>query len=240
MARTAGCSTATAAAAILLVGVLLHHPGTMDRAGRRLRTQLRKRHRHPQSSGSDSPAAALPRPPPPPPSSTTWWRQRPPPGSQPLKQPNFLIVFFDDAGYGDLGANNGEGRPSHTPFIDSLAKNGVNLQSFYVPASICTPSRAALLTGRHGQRTGVTGHVSPKSRNGLPKTETTIAAMLKAQGYSTIMVGKWHLGHSPGHLPTDHGFQVRRAWILRTTYYVEIYRATWLARWRATYHLRNS
>ena len=92
---------------------------------------------------------------------------------------------------------------------DSLARSGVNLQSFYVAASICTPSRAALLTGRHGQRTGVTGHVSPKSRHGLPKNEVTMAAMLKAQGYSTIMLGKWHLGHSPGHLPTDHGFQVR-------------------------------
>ena len=207
-------------AMLLATAAVYLYEGGDEPIGRRLRAHVHGQRHRPAMRSSDRLPPAPPAPPPPPlsqPSSGSgrWWRQKP---SDAKRQPNFLLIFFDDSGYGDLGVNRPD-KPSHTPFLDRLSRSGINLQSFYVPASICTPSRAALLTGRHGQRTGVTGHVSPRSQHGLPKTETTMATMLKAQGYSTLMIGKWHLGHTPGHLPTDHGFQVRHT---RSTEYYAI------------------
>ncbi len=122
--------------------------------------------------------------------------------------PNFVIIFADDLGYGDLGSY---GHPTiATPHLDRMAAEGQRWTSFYVAAPVCTPSRAALLTGRLPIRNGLTSKTvrvfSYRSLGGLPKSEITIAEILKEKGYRTAMVGKWHLGHMPGFLPPHHGF----------------------------------
>ncbi|TLP74172.1 sulfatase [Maribacter sp. ACAM166] len=124
------------------------------------------------------------------------------------KPMNFVIIFADDMGYGDLGVY---GHPTiNTPNLDRMAFEGQKWTNFYVGASVCTPSRAALLTGRLPLRSGMASNVvrvlHPNSKNGLPKSEITIAEQLKKAGYSTGMVGKWHLGHKPESLPVNHGF----------------------------------
>lgn len=121
---------------------------------------------------------------------------------------NFIIIFADDLGYGDLGIY---GHPTiKTPNLDRMAIEGQKWTNFYVGASVCTPSRAALLTGRLPIRTGMAGNTSrvlfPNSANGLPHSEITIAEQLKSVGYATSMVGKWHLGHKKQYLPTTQGF----------------------------------
>ena len=123
-------------------------------------------------------------------------------------KPNFVVVFCDDLGYGDLGCF---GHPTiRTPNLDRLAREGQRWTSFYVGASVCTPSRAAILTGRLPVRNGMMSAkrrvLLPHSRGGLPHSEVTIAELLKSAGYTTAAVGKWHLGHLPEHLPTEHGF----------------------------------
>lgn len=129
-----------------------------------------------------------------------------------IKKPNFVLILFDDAGYGDMGANTltkdgtKKEKLSHTPFIDDLASRGLRLTDFYVTSSICTPSRASILTGRYGQRTGIVDTIFPTSSFGLPSTEITLATMLKKQGYDTLILGKWHLGHHQPHDPLSHGF----------------------------------
>ena len=121
--------------------------------------------------------------------------------------PNVVIIYADDLGYGDLGVY---GHPTiRTPHVDRMAAEGSRWTSFYVAASVCTPSRAGLLTGRHPLRSGTMGNprvFAERSLRGLPAEEVTIAEMLKAAGYATGMVGKWHLGHMPGYLPTNQGF----------------------------------
>ena len=125
------------------------------------------------------------------------------------KEPfNFIIIFADDLGYGDLGIY---GHPSiNTPNLDRMAVEGQKWTNFYVGASVCTPSRAALLTGRLPLRNGMAGGESdvlfPNSANGLPHSEITLAEQLKSAGYRTGMVGKWHLGHKKDYLPMVHGF----------------------------------
>jgi arylsulfatase A len=119
--------------------------------------------------------------------------------------PNVVIFFTDDQGYGDLSCF---GNPTiHTPHIDSLAAEGAKLTEFYVASPVCSPSRAALLTGCYPKRVGMQKHVIfPGYDYGLHSDEVTIAEMLKPSGYSTGMFGKWHLGHRPGLLPLDQGF----------------------------------
>lgn len=124
------------------------------------------------------------------------------------RPPNVVLLFADDLGYGDLGAY---GHPTiRTPHLDRMAAEGMKLTQFYSAASVCTPSRAALLTGRLPVRSGMAsneyGVLFPDSRGGLPQREVTLAEALKEQGYATAAVGKWHLGHHPEHLPTNHGF----------------------------------
>lgn len=123
-------------------------------------------------------------------------------------KPNFVIIFADDLGYGDLGCF---GNPTiRTPNLDRMAVEGQRWTSFYVGASVCTPSRAALMTGRLPIRTGMMSAKNrvlfPDSAGGLPSSEITIADLLKGQGYATAAVGKWHLGYQPRYLPTAHGF----------------------------------
>jgi len=121
---------------------------------------------------------------------------------------NFIIIFADDLGYGDLSSF---GHPSIlTPNLDRMAAEGQKWTNFYVGASVCTPSRAALLTGRLPIRNGMMSSPNrvlyPYSVNGLPESEITIAEQLKKAGYATGMVGKWHLGHKTQFLPTNNGF----------------------------------
>ena len=122
--------------------------------------------------------------------------------------PNVVIIFTDDMGYGDLTSY---GHPTiRTPHLDRMAEEGQRWTSFYVAANVCTPSRAALLTGRYPLRSGMTsdkaGVLFPNSTGGLPASEVTLAEQLKSAGYATAAIGKWHLGHLPQYLPTSHGF----------------------------------
>lgn len=94
-----------------------------------------------------------------------------------------------------------------TPRIDALAAAGVRFTDYYAAAPICSPSRAAILTGRYPRRFGFETWVQrADSKRGLPATETTLAHFLRTQGYATAAVGKWHLGFTPGFLPQDKGF----------------------------------
>ena len=115
------------------------------------------------------------------------------------KQPNFIIIFVDDLGYGDLSCY---GHPTiRTPNLDQMAAEGMRFTQFYVAANVCTPSRAALLTGRLPVRSGMYGKERgvffPNSASGLPHSEITMAQELKKQNYQTGIVGKWHLGSLP-------------------------------------------
>jgi len=127
------------------------------------------------------------------------------------RPPNFIVIFADDLGYGDLSCY---GNPTIlTPNLDRMAAEGMRFTQFYVGAGICTPSRSALLTGRLAIRTGI--HAGARgtpsvfgihSASGLPLKEITIAEMLKTRGYATGIIGKWHLGHLPQFLPRKQGF----------------------------------
>ncbi len=131
-----------------------------------------------------------------------------PAAAQEDRPPNLVLIFADDLGYGDIGAY---GHPTiRTPNLDRMAAEGMKFTQFYVGASVCTPSRAALLTGRLPIRSGMVSDrrrvFFPDSRLGLPDREITIAEALRGVGYATGMVGKWHLGHLKPFLPTNHGF----------------------------------
>lgn len=123
-------------------------------------------------------------------------------------QPNIVIIFTDDMGYGDVGVY---GHPTiRTPNLDRMAEEGMKFTQFYTAASVCTPSRAGLLTGRLPVRNGMMSRefrvLFPFSAKGLPVDEITIAEALKGQGYATAAIGKWHLGYETPYLPTDNGF----------------------------------
>ncbi|MGG4608420.1 sulfatase family protein [Providencia sp. Me31A] len=125
----------------------------------------------------------------------------------PIKKPNVIILFLDDAGYADVKAFGGK---YETKNLDKMAAEGQKWTNFYVSSPISSPSRAGLLTGRLGVRNGMygtkVGVLMHKNTNGLPKSEVTIAEMLRDNGYQTSLLGKWHLGHFPEHYPTRHGF----------------------------------
>jgi arylsulfatase len=122
------------------------------------------------------------------------------------EQPNIVLVFMDNFGWGELGAyGGGVLRGAPTPRIDSLADEGLQLLNFNVEAQ-CTPSRAAIMTGRYAIRTGNAEVPLGVGVYGLTQWEYTLAEMLSDAGYATGMFGKWHLGDSPGRYPTDQGF----------------------------------
>lgn len=123
-------------------------------------------------------------------------------------RPNVILIVADDLGYGDLGSY---GHPTLvTPHLDRMATEGQRWTQFYAGANVCTPSRAALLTGRWPVRTGMTSNrrrvLTAHAAGGLPAEEITIAELLRSQGYRTACIGKWHLGHRAPYLPTRHGF----------------------------------
>lgn len=127
--------------------------------------------------------------------------------------PNIVILFADNLGYEDVGAfqHNNSGYyptpPSRTPNIDSLAQDGLKFTNWNSAAHLCSASRATLLTGKYHVRTGIyPGVFKPDAKNGLLPSETTLAEYLKESGYATTIIGKWHLGHRPDYLPTNHGF----------------------------------
>ncbi|MDF1825280.1 MAG: sulfatase [Verrucomicrobiales bacterium] len=121
------------------------------------------------------------------------------------EKPNFIIIFADDQGYGDLGCFGST--TIDTPNIDRIAKEGRKFTNFMVASPVCSPSRAALLTGSYPKRVSMHEHVLfPHSSKGLNPEEYTIADLLKSQGYATACFGKWHLGHHPETLPRQLGF----------------------------------
>lgn len=124
------------------------------------------------------------------------------------ERPNFIILFADDLGYGDLGCY---GHPTiRTPNLDRMASEGMRFTDFHAAAPVCTPSRAALLTGRLPIRNGMCAEtprvLTAESTSGLPDEELTLAQALKSVGYATACVGKWHLGRPAHFLPTNRGF----------------------------------
>jgi arylsulfatase len=119
------------------------------------------------------------------------------------RTPNVVLIYCDDLGYGDLGCY---GSSIPTPNIDSLAKEGTRFTTCISANPVCSPSRAALLTGRYPTRVGVPRVLFPEDKSGLDLGETTLANILKARSYRTKAVGKWHLGVTPHYLPTERGF----------------------------------
>ena len=120
------------------------------------------------------------------------------------KSPNFIIIFTDDQGFEDIGCF---GSPKiKTPHLDKLAAEGRKFTSFYSANSVCSPSRASLLTGCYPVRVSIPGVLFPRHEIGLNPDEITIADLLKSKGYATSCIGKWHIGHKPKFLPTRQGF----------------------------------
>jgi arylsulfatase A len=119
------------------------------------------------------------------------------------EKPNFIFILADDMGYGDIGPFGSA--KNRTPNLDRMAKEGMKFTSFYA-APLCTPSRAQILTGCYAKRVSLPEVIFPRSRIGLNTNEHTISSLLKALGYATMAVGKWHLGDDPDFLPTRYGF----------------------------------
>ncbi len=118
--------------------------------------------------------------------------------------PNVIFIYADDLGYGDLGCY---GSTIRTPNLDRMAAEGARFTQFYSANPVCSPSRAALMTGRYPTRVGVPAVLHPKSTDGLDLSETTLAQVLKGKNYRTMCIGKWHLGHAdPKYLPHRRGF----------------------------------
>ena len=123
------------------------------------------------------------------------------------RKPNIVIIMADDLGYGGISSYGNDS--IHTPHIDSLARHGLKFTDFYANAPVCTPTRAALMTGRYQQRAGLEGviYVRGETRQvGMDTTQITIAELLREQGYATGIMGKWHLGYKEEYNPVHHGF----------------------------------
>src|SRR5450432_609028 len=129
-----------------------------------------------------------------------------PAAAQQGTKPNILFILNDNTGYGDIGVyGGGERRGAPTPRIDRLASEGLMLTQFLVEPA-CTPSRAALMTGRYSIRSGLSLILVEGNSNSLPSSEITMAEMLHEAGYATALFGKWHLGDATPSLPQNTGF----------------------------------
>jgi len=142
------------------------------------------------------------------------------------RPPNFIIIMTDDMGYAGLSCT-GLDR-FKTPHLDALAKAGLCFTDFHSNGTVCSPTRAALLTGRYQQRTGVDGVVNadpkhPDYRQFLKPGELTFAELLKTCGYSSAIMGKWHVGYDVKHNPTHHGFDVFRGFVSGNIDYISHY-----------------
>jgi arylsulfatase A-like enzyme len=132
------------------------------------------------------------------------WLAMPCPALASERPPNVVLIFTDDQGYQDIGCF---GSPNiRTPHLDRMAREGRKFTSFYSACSVCSPSRAALMTGCYPPRVGVTRVLFAQDSSGLHPDEITLAEILKNAGYRTVCIGKWHLGHKPPFLPTRQGF----------------------------------
>jgi arylsulfatase A-like enzyme len=123
------------------------------------------------------------------------------------RPPNLILIMADDLGHAGIGCfGNQEIR---TPHLDQMAAEGLRFTHFYANSTVCTPTRAALLTGRYQQRSGLEGVIyvkGPTRQLGLPQSEITLAELLRQDGYATGIMGKWHLGYQPSYFPTEQGF----------------------------------
>jgi len=127
------------------------------------------------------------------------------------EKPNIILIYADDLGYGDLSCY---GAPNiNTPNIDKMANQGMKLLDFYATSASCTPSRAALMTGSYPGRVGMNNVLMPGNKDkhtgkilGLNPKETTLAEVVRDQGYATACIGKWHLGDDSIFMPNNHGF----------------------------------
>ncbi|MHC4657514.1 MAG: sulfatase-like hydrolase/transferase, partial [Planctomycetota bacterium] len=122
-----------------------------------------------------------------------------------LRKPNVVLIFTDDQGTVDVNCYGA--KDLFTPNLDRLAREGTRFTQFYVGAPVCSPSRAALMTGRYPQRAGQPSNApSQRGRAGMPTEQVTIAEVLKSAGYATGHVGKWHLGYTPETMPNGQGY----------------------------------
>ena len=126
--------------------------------------------------------------------------------THPQQPPNFVVIMADDLGYAELGCYGS--KTFKTPHIDALAEGGLRLTDFHSNGAVCSPTRAALLTGRYQQRSGIDGVVTAKGHRhtGLGLEQETVAELLKRAGYATGMFGKWHVGYDPKFNPSKQGF----------------------------------
>lgn len=118
--------------------------------------------------------------------------------------PNIVVIFIDDMGYADIGPFGAKAYP--TPNLDRMAREGRRFTDFHVSSAVCSASRAALITGCYHERVGFSGALGPNANIGLSASEMTLAEICKQKNYATTCIGKWHLGHHPKFLPTNHGF----------------------------------
>ena len=118
--------------------------------------------------------------------------------------PNIVVMFIDDMGYADIGPF---GATSYkTPHLDRMASRGMRFSDFQVSSPVCSASRSALMTGCYHKRIGIHGALGPSAKHGIHANEMTLAEVCKQKGYATACYAKWHLGHHPKFLPTNHGF----------------------------------
>jgi arylsulfatase A len=118
-------------------------------------------------------------------------------------KPNIVLIMIDDLGYGDIGPFGAT--KCKTPALDRMASEGLKFTSFYA-APVCSASRAQIQTGCYAPRVSIPGVLPPASAVGLNPNENTVAKLLKAKGYSTMCIGKWHLGDQPEFFPTNYGY----------------------------------
>jgi arylsulfatase A len=134
-------------------------------------------------------------------------------GCEENRQPNIILIMADDLGYGDLGCYGGD--HAKTPHIDRLAENGIMFRDYHSNGAVCSPTRAALMTGRYQQRSGIEGVVTAAGHRhtGLSTDEYTIADYLGSKGYYTGIIGKWHLGYDTAFSPVNSGFHYFKGYV---------------------------